>query len=65
MPKCIKGTIMCIIAKVWVFNIQENITYEDAKCRCPRMNPCGTPAIIISHSLNESPILQRCYVLVK
>ena len=25
------------------------------------IDPCGTPATILSHSLNESPILQRWY----
>ena len=31
----------------------------------PSIDPCGTPAIIISYSLNESPILQRWYLFVR
>ena len=32
------------------------------KSRDPRIDACGTPAIIISHSLNESLILQLWYL---
>ena len=35
------------------------------KSRGPRLNPCGTPAINFSYSLNESPVLQRWYLFVR
>ena len=34
------------------------------KNKGPSIDPCDTPAIILSHSLNESPILQRSYLFV-
>ena len=31
----------------------------------PRIDPCGTPPIFLSHSLNECPILQRWFLFVR
>ena len=35
------------------------------KSRDPKIEPCGTSAIIISHLLNEFLILQRWYLFVR
>ena len=35
------------------------------KSRVPRIDPRGTPARILSHSLNKFPVLQSWYLFVR
>ena len=58
-----KGTTICIITEGLSFQIYRNVSFmKMLKSRDPRIDACGTPAIIISHSLNESLISQLWYL---
>ena len=35
------------------------------KRRGPRIDPCGTPVLILHHELKDEPVLVLCFLLVK